>query len=100
MDIYEFINSRDIQEYLKEIQYSFDPLQQAFLVWQSGRHTLTQKHEAWKELIATLPDMEVPERINCRAWKSLNKMLQDYMDLENKYIDHFKKHESETAFYS
>ena len=100
MNIYEFINSSDIREYLKTKQYTFDPLQQAFLIWQSGRHTLTQKHAAWKELIATLPDMEVPERINCRARKSLHKMLQDYMDLENKYIDLLKKHEPETAFYS
>ncbi len=32
MDIYEFINSRDIREYLKAKQYTFDPLQQSFLV--------------------------------------------------------------------
>ena len=52
MDIYEFINSRDIREHLKAKQYTFDPLQQAFLVWQSGRHTLKQKHEANRHRIS------------------------------------------------
>lgn len=66
MDIYECINSRDIREYLKAKQYTFDSLQQAFLIWQSGRHTLTQKHEAWKELIATL-----------RTWKCPNASIAE-----------------------
>ena len=66
MDIYEFINSNDIREYLKTKQYTFDSLQQAFLIWQSGRHTLTQKHEAWKELIATL-----------RTWKCPNASIAE-----------------------
>ncbi len=46
MDTYEFINSKDVREYLASQNYQLTPVQRAFLVWQSKRHTLEQKHEA------------------------------------------------------
>ena len=56
MDVYEYINSKDIRAYLVEQNYSLTPVQCVFLVWQSKRHTLAQKHEAWKDIMDTLPD--------------------------------------------
>ena len=46
MDAYVFINSKDVREYLASQNYQLTPVQRAFLVWQSKRHTLEQKHEA------------------------------------------------------
>ena len=86
MDIYEYINSKVIRAYLRKEQYSFDPLQCAFLVYQSRRHTLEEKHAAWQEIIDTMPDMPVPERMNCVGWESLHAMLRDYMAMENKQL--------------
>lgn len=100
MNIYEFINSNDIREFLEKQNYEFDPLQKAYLIWQSGRHTLAQKHEAWQEIINTLPDMEVPERAHCEGFESLHKMLADYMATEKKYLKLFEKKEPENAFLS
>ena len=67
MDAYEFINSKDVRKYLASQNYQFTPVQRAFLVWHSKRHTLEQKHEAWNDIINTLPDCDVPERINCKG---------------------------------
>ena len=63
MDAYEFINSKDVREYLAGQNYQLTPVQRAFLVWQSKR----QKHAAWNDIINTLPDCDVPERINCKG---------------------------------
>ena len=33
MDVYKFINSKDIREYLKKINYEFTPVEAAWLIW-------------------------------------------------------------------
>lgn len=93
MDVYEYINSKDIRAYLVEQNYSLTPVQCVFLVWQSKRHTLAQKHEAWKDIMDTLPDCSVPERINCRGWDSLHAMLRGYMALEQRLLSRFQSDE-------
>ena len=42
----EYINSGDIREHLEKQKYQCTPVECAFLVWQSMRHTLEQKHTA------------------------------------------------------
>jgi len=64
----EYINSSAIREHLKKLEYRLTPVQCAFLVWQSKRHTLKQKHAAWNDMIETMPDCAVEERSNCRGW--------------------------------
>lgn len=96
---YEFINSRDIREYLREKEYPVDSLQCAYLVWQSKRNTLKEKHAAWQEIIDTMPDMPVPESSWCAGWNSLHGMLRDYMAMEDKFLKRFQEKE-ERAFYT
>ena len=93
MDAYEFINSKDVREYLAGQNYQLTPVQRAFLVWQSKRHTLEQKHAAWNDIINTLPDCPVEERINCKGWASLHSMLQRYMALEQRFLSRFHSDE-------
>lgn len=95
---YEFINSTDIREYLKKQDYQLNPVECAFLVWQSKRHTLTEKHEAWNDIIDTLPDCAVEERCNCAGWDSLHAMLRGYMALEEKIMTIFQADEN-ASFY-
>ena len=56
MDIYRFINSKDIRFHLQSLRYDFTLPEAAFLVWQCTDATLEEKHEAWCELIRTMPD--------------------------------------------
>ena len=79
MNIYNFINSRDIAKYLKEINYQFSTLECAWLVWQSRKHTLEQKHTAWQKIIDTMPDCSVGARPNHREVESLHEYLKDHM---------------------
>ena len=40
LDIYQFINSKDIRLHLRDIKYEFEPVCAAFIIWQSKRHSL------------------------------------------------------------
>lgn len=98
MDIYPYINSRAIREHLKKLDYTFDPMLCAYLVWQSANHTLKEKHAAWQEIIDTMPDMPVPERMNCEGWDSLHQMLKSYMETENQLISWLEEEDGNSVY--
>ena len=97
MDIYSFINSKDIRNYLKEINYEFTPVEAAWLVWQCGNITLREKHNAWNEIINTMPDMPIADRRN--NFPSLHGFLKDYMQLQKKIINDFYNPNDDLVIY-
>ena len=97
MDIYSFINSKDIAEHCRTIGHEFTPLEMAFVVYLSDK-TLTERHTAWQWIISTQPDMEIPERRCCEHYDSLHQYLRDYMALENKILGLFKADEPNAVF--
>lgn len=82
MDIYEFIESRDIREHCRKIQYKFTARESAFLIWQSDK-TIQQKHAAYREIIETMPDEKLNERICTAEFEHLHEFLSRYMECEN-----------------
>ena len=98
MDFTKFINSKDIAKYLKDIHYDFSPMEAAYVVYQSNKRALKEKHRAWKEVIKTTEDFPLKERINMSAYPSFHGFLTDYMNLENDVIKEYKKDE-ENAIY-
>lgn len=97
-DIYEFINSKDIREYCRKIGHEFNTVESAFLIYQSRRHTLEQKFNAWQELAATAPDMEIKERLNCKYYPSVHEFLQKYMDLYKSLLADFYSEDEDSTF--
>ncbi len=97
MDAFRFINSKDIRNYLNEINYTFTPVEMAWLIWKCEHITLKEKQDAWQDIIDTLPDCPV----DCSFQKisSLHKFLKDTITLENKMIDDFCKNEKDTVYY-
>lgn len=91
MDIFKFINSRDIRDYLKSIEYKFSSIEAAWIIWQSRYATLEEKHAAWEELIATTPDCEIKERPNTRSQKSLHTFLAELIAFENRRFEYAKE---------
>lgn len=96
--ILEYINSKDIREHLRSINYEFTPVECAFLIYQSNK-TIKQKHSAWKDLIATMPDCPVNNSHCTAGWNSLHTMLSDYMTFEDKCLSKFMLKEP-NAIYS
>ena len=62
MDLFRFIDSKDIREHLRQIGYSFIAPEAAFLVWQCRSATLKEKITAWREIIETMPDCSLTRR--------------------------------------
>ena len=67
MDIYKYVNSKDIREHLKKINYQFNTIEAAYIVAMCRSITLEEKLSAWKKIVATMPDMSPEiEMPNCR----------------------------------
>lgn len=46
MDIYQFIDSKDIREHCRKLGHPFNTVESAYLVWQSRNTPLAGKHAA------------------------------------------------------
>lgn len=89
MNIYRFINSRDIRKYLENIKYEFNALEASWLVYQCRDVALEEKKSAWNWIIDNMPDMEVHERVNCSYRKSLHDTLRKYMAMNDDLLNRF-----------
>ena len=73
MNLYRFINSKDVQAHLQSMQYKFDSLEAAWLINQCLDASIQEKHDAWSELIKTMPDCRIKERYNTADHDSLHR---------------------------
>lgn len=87
LNLYRFINSRDIRKHLEDMKYEFNALEAAWLIYQCATATLEEKHDAWTWIIENMSDMEVIERPNCTYRESLHDTLRKYMELEKRLLD-------------
>ena len=86
VDVYRFINSRDIRDYLKSINYQFTSIEAAWLIDQCRELTLQEKHAAWQELIDTMPDCPIAKRRWTAACPSLHAFLREYMRFQDDLV--------------
>lgn len=98
MDLFKFINSRDVRNYLESINYQFDTIKAAWIVWQSELTTIAERHQAWEEIISTMPDCEIEKRLNAIARNSLHDYLRELIFIENREIQKIKRCEDGTSY--
>ena len=79
MNLYRFINSKDIRTHLEQMGSEFNSLEAAWLIYQCRTASIEEKHKAWEELIATMPDCRVEDRDYFVRRDSLHEFLKDYM---------------------
>ena len=84
MDGFKYINSSAVERHLREVGYKLSSLELAWLIWQSARLTLRERHEAWREIVRTMPDCEVPTDGVC-----LHTHILDLIKTEEKAIAEF-----------
>lgn|GEM_PF-318258 len=89
MDLLRFIRSEDIRVHLEKIGYKFTSLEAAWLIYQCKDVDVTIKHQAWNELIQTMPDCEIEDCDGIIASKTLHEYLKKYMDYEDRFIEDF-----------
>ena len=91
-NIYSYMNSNDIAKYCKKIEHKFSPAECAYLANASENHTIAEKHAMFNHIIETMPDEMVKTYTSVGRDKvSLHKTLKDYIKLQNKIADDFKK---------
>ena len=98
LDIFEFINSKDIKAHLKNLNYKFNTLEAAWLVYQCNHISIDEKHNAFKKIIQTMPDCEVPERMNTVYKASLHQYIREYIVTENELLNKFVKDSENYVF--
>lgn len=99
MDIYQYINSKDIRTHLKSIGYRFNALEAAWLVYQSRVISMDERHAAWREIIDTMPDMRVefPDD-SIEPFESLHQLLRDYIAMEQRWYKKFLSAEPDAVY--
>jgi len=104
MDIYSFINSKDIAEHCRTIGHEFTPLEMAAIVCTSSFNsvnidkTLEKRHKAYTWIIENTPDCEMPERDGVKYYHSLHDVLRTIMSAENKLGELFETQEEGTYY--
>ena len=86
MNYYRFLDSRDIRNYLENMEYPLSTPEAAYLVWQCRRATLSEKIQAWETIQKTMPDCSMEERMNMMAIPSFHRFLQEYLEVVRKLL--------------
>lgn len=98
MDIYSYVNSRDIGDYLKSVNYEFNSKEAAWLIWQCFSISLEEKHEAWVQLIKEMPDFDLGERFSYLPENSLYELIRRTINLDKKCLEVFEKKEAGAVY--
>ena len=98
MDALSYVNSSAIHDYLKKIEYSFDSLETAWLIYSCKKLSYIEKKKEWSELIQEMSDCPVPKRSNCRGWDSLHDLIRQYINIMDAEITDFFKDETSGEF--
>ena len=84
MDIYSFLNSKDIERHCRDIQYTFDPVACAYLISQSENYPIEEKHKTNRELMNATDNVSMD---NGRFY--LHDFLNRYIEVEHKLLNQF-----------
>jgi hypothetical protein len=87
MNIYDFFNSPDVAEHCQSIGHNFNALESAVMISQSDKRTLTEKHAAYRTIIAQYPDLEIPKAANHKHIKSFHQALGEVIVYEEQILE-------------
>ena len=82
MNVLNYINSRDIREYLKNIGYCFDSAEIAWLIWRCNNIGIKDKVVGWRELMDSRSDCVVTDD-KASLFSILNDMIQTTDEILN-----------------
>lgn len=99
MNIYRFIQSKSVREHLEKINYTFSSLEMAYIIWQCPDATLTERLDAWLEIIDTMPDSPLPDSMKLEGTESVHEFLRQYIEVQQEFLDEFNKEEDGVYFY-
>ena len=90
MDIFKYVNSKDVREYLKSIDYKFSASDAAWIVNRCVDLSLDEKISVWNEIMNTMPDCRLVSPYDDEVVESFYSLLKAHIDLENAYLEDFR----------
>lgn len=96
--ICKFINSKDIQKYLLDINYQFSVPEYAFLIWQNRELSIQHRHDAFKDLLKSTSSCLI-KTSSCRDGWDLHEIISELVEIEDRMIQLFLKQEP-NCFYT
>lgn len=87
MDIYSYLNSKDVADYCRSLDYKFNAIETAFIVNACRSIPLGEKLRLFQEIIDTMPDEAISERE--RILKSLVKGMKMETDSFHKALSEY-----------
>jgi len=82
MDLSKFINSTAISNHLDEIRYTPTPETAAYVIWQSLKTTIKERHAAFKRLLQETLDKKCESIKNPIFEGSLHTLIRSYIEYE------------------
>lgn len=89
MEICRFVNSKDIKRHLLEIGYHFTTAEAAWLVYQCVNTTLSEKIDAWEDIIKTIPDESIDSPHFDKPYESVHKVISEFIKLKKNTSELF-----------
>jgi hypothetical protein len=96
MNVYQYLNSKDVAEHLEKIGFQFTSLEAARVIENCRHVNLSEKHDAFRRLTEEMPDEEITLPAEC-GWAAeettLHTLLEKYIVAEEKMVQSFEKEE-------
>lgn len=88
MDVYSFLNSKDVAEHCRKLDHQFNSIEASFVISRCYRLSIKEKHSAFCKLMETMPDMKLPEKLSFKLDDlSLFHSLSEKIKLEDVMLD-------------
>lgn len=92
INIFDYINSKDIANHLKNIGYQFSTLEMVWIISNHTNLTYDKRKELYLEIITSYKNIELSSKYTeNRSYKTLSAYLDLYIKESDKAIESFKK---------
>ena len=89
MDIYSYLNSKDVAEHCRKLNYQFNTIEAAFIIYKCYRLSIKEKHNAFLELMDSMSDMQLPDKLSYRLDDlDLFRCLKEKIRYESKMLEY------------
>ena len=93
MDIYCYLNSKDVADYCRSIHHQFDAKECVFIIFHCNHISVEEKNRLYQEIIDTMPDIILTEKQRYRRRdkplypESLFAALREYIADQQKMLE-------------
>ena len=97
LDVLDFVDSLAVLAHWEKIGWNPPPIEASFIIWNSHKRTIAEKHAAWRNLIETTPDAIFPKHMSYLTGRSLHAFLEAYMRIQEQLLDDLRSPENEKS---